>query len=59
MAETVILGLDGCFDRASLGERTKSENVDYFIARGAELGFEVLTAGLNAVGEPRDRTLAR
>jgi len=48
MAETVILGLDGCFDRVSLGERTKSENVDYFVTRGAELGFEVLTAGLES-----------
>jgi predicted amino acid dehydrogenase len=45
LAETVILGLDGCFDRASLGERTNADNVDYFITRGAELGFEVVTAG--------------
>jgi predicted amino acid dehydrogenase len=44
LAEAVVIALDGCFDRVSLGERTKSENIDYFVARGAELGFEVLTA---------------
>jgi len=48
MAEAAIIAIDRCFDRVSLGERTKSEHVDYFVTRGAELGFQVLTAGLDA-----------
>jgi predicted amino acid dehydrogenase len=44
LAETVILALDGQHERASLGERTKAENVEYFIERGRALGFEVLGA---------------
>ncbi|MDR7543390.1 MAG: glycerol-3-phosphate acyltransferase [Armatimonadota bacterium] len=42
LAETVILALDGQHDRASLGERTNAENVEYFIERGRAMGFEVL-----------------
>jgi predicted amino acid dehydrogenase len=48
MAEAAIIAIDRCFDRVSLGERTKSEHVDYFLTRGAELGFRVVTAGLDA-----------
>ncbi len=44
LAETLILGLDGSYERASLGDRTKTENIDYFVARGTDLGFELLTA---------------
>lgn len=43
LAETVILALDRSYERASLGDRTKAEHVDYFITRGAELGFDVVT----------------
>lgn len=45
MAEAAMIAIDRCFDRVSLGERTQSQNVDYFVTRGAELGFRVLTAG--------------
>jgi predicted amino acid dehydrogenase len=43
LAETVILALDGAYERVSLGDRTKAEHVDFFITRGAELGFDVVT----------------
>ncbi len=53
LAETVIIGLERAYDRVSLGDRTRSEDIEYFVARGAALGFEVLagppvpeTAGL-------------
>lgn len=61
LAEALILGLDGCYERASLGDRTKSEHVDYFVIRGAELGFEVLTVGPEPPREPMgvDAGLAR
>jgi predicted amino acid dehydrogenase len=52
LAETIVMAIDGSFDRASLGERTKSENVDYFVARGAELGFEVQTTGAARAEQP-------
>lgn len=45
LAETVIIGLDRCYERASLGDRTKTENVDFFVERAAALGFEVQTTG--------------
>ncbi|MDR7521615.1 MAG: glycerol-3-phosphate acyltransferase [Armatimonadota bacterium] len=44
LAETIIIALDGCFDRRSLGDRTRSEDVDFFVSRASDLGFQVLTA---------------
>jgi predicted amino acid dehydrogenase len=41
LAETVILALDGDFSRVSLGDRTKAENIEYFVKRADEIGFEV------------------
>ncbi|MGQ0549249.1 MAG: glycerol-3-phosphate acyltransferase [Armatimonadota bacterium] len=45
LAETVIIALDQCYERVSLGDRTKNENVDFFVARAAAFGFEVQTTG--------------
>jgi predicted amino acid dehydrogenase len=45
LAETVVLALDGCYDRASIGDRTKTENIDFFVTRATALGFEVQTTG--------------
>ncbi len=45
LAEALIIALDGCYDRASLGDRTRSEDIDFYVTRAGELGFEVLTAG--------------
>lgn len=50
LAETVILALDGEHDRTSLGDRTKAENVDYFVGRGQAIGFEVQGVGTVAPG---------
>ncbi len=44
LAETLIIALDGCHDRVSLGDRTKTEHIDYFVERGRAAGFEVLGA---------------
>jgi len=57
LAETVILALDGQHERASLGERTRAENVEYFIERGRAMGFEVL--GVSAPARPEGGTVAR
>lgn len=46
LAETIIIALDACYERASLGDRTRSEDVDYFVTRAQALGFEVLTGGV-------------
>jgi predicted amino acid dehydrogenase len=43
LAETVIIALDNAYDRVSLGDRTRSEHVDYFVERAEALGFEVAT----------------
>lgn len=42
LAETVIIALDGCTQRVSLGDRTKTENIEYLAVRAAEMGFEVV-----------------
>jgi predicted amino acid dehydrogenase len=52
LAETVILALDGDFSRASLGDRTKSENIDYFVARADAIGFKVQSLGAGAEVAP-------
>jgi acyl-phosphate glycerol 3-phosphate acyltransferase len=45
LAETVIIALDGGHERASLGDRTKTENIEYFIEHGAAIGFDVQGVG--------------
>ena len=50
LAETVIIALDGGHERASLGDRTKTENIDYFVKRGAAIGFDV--QGVNPASGP-------
>ncbi len=42
MAETLLVALDECYDRVSLGEYTSSENIDYFVALAEDLGFQVV-----------------
>ena len=42
LAETMILAAEEAWDRKSLGGQTKSENVQFFVERAAELGFEVV-----------------
>jgi predicted amino acid dehydrogenase len=60
LAETVILALDGDFSRTSLGDRTKAENVDYFVRRANEIGFEVqsTSAASNVPAPVRSRVPA-
>jgi acyl-phosphate glycerol 3-phosphate acyltransferase len=48
MAETVIIALEGAYDRVSLGEGTHAENIDYFVRKAEELGFEVVGAETTA-----------
>ncbi|MBI3911953.1 MAG: glycerol-3-phosphate acyltransferase [Armatimonadetes bacterium] len=42
MAETILIAADEAYDRCSVGERTLSENIDYFVRRGEELGFTLV-----------------
>jgi acyl-phosphate glycerol 3-phosphate acyltransferase len=42
LAETILIALDECYDRVSLGEGTKSENIDYFVRAAERYGFEVV-----------------
>lgn len=42
MAETILIALDECYERVSLGGDTKSENIDYFVGRAEKYGFEVV-----------------
>ncbi|MBM3457125.1 MAG: hypothetical protein FJX77_01120 [Armatimonadetes bacterium] len=42
MAETLLVAYDECYERVSLGEGTKSENIDHFVALAETLGFQVV-----------------
>jgi acyl-phosphate glycerol 3-phosphate acyltransferase len=55
MAETLLIAIDECYDRVSLGEGTRSENIDYFVALADRLGFEVVDEPLRPPGAPAAR----
>ena len=60
LAETMLIALDGCYERVSLGDRTSSENIEYFVRRGAEMGFEVVDEAAAPPGkQPAPRPSAR
>jgi acyl-phosphate glycerol 3-phosphate acyltransferase len=42
MAETVLIALDECYDRVSLGDGTRTENMTYFVELADRLGFRVV-----------------
>ncbi len=42
LAETLIIAANKAYERVSLGETTKTENINYFVQEAARLGFTVL-----------------
>ncbi len=42
LAETLIIAANEAWDRTSLGETTKTENINYFVTEAERLGFTVL-----------------
>jgi acyl-phosphate glycerol 3-phosphate acyltransferase len=42
LAETLIIAANGAWDRVSLGETTRTENINYFVREAERLGFTVL-----------------
>jgi acyl-phosphate glycerol 3-phosphate acyltransferase len=42
MAETILIALDECYDRVSLGEGTRQENIDHFVQAAERYGFELV-----------------
>lgn len=44
MAETLLLALDGCYEKASLGDVTRADSIDYFVELAGKYGFEVVEA---------------
>ncbi len=42
MTETILIALDECYDRVSLGDGTKSENIDHFVELSERYGFVVV-----------------
>ncbi|MDI3316037.1 MAG: glycerol-3-phosphate acyltransferase [Bacillota bacterium] len=43
LAETILVALDGAFDRCTLGGPARVENVRYFVERARRMGFRVVT----------------
>ena len=43
MAETMVMTATKAFDRKSLGPKTKSANIDFYLQEAEALGFEVIT----------------
>jgi predicted amino acid dehydrogenase len=42
LAETIIIALEECPERRTLGDQSKAENVEFFVRKAAELGFVVV-----------------
>jgi acyl-phosphate glycerol 3-phosphate acyltransferase len=42
LAESLIIAANQAWDRVSLGDTTKTENINYFVAEAERLGFRVL-----------------
>jgi predicted amino acid dehydrogenase len=43
LAETMIMTATRAFDRASLGPQTRTADIDWYLAEGERLGFEIIT----------------
>ncbi|MCA9838110.1 MAG: glycerol-3-phosphate acyltransferase [Trueperaceae bacterium] len=43
LAESMIMAAAKAYDRASLGEATKTANIEFYLEEAANLGFEVIT----------------
>jgi predicted amino acid dehydrogenase len=43
LAETMIMAATGAFDRASLGQATRSADIAFYLEQGERLGFEIVT----------------
>jgi len=50
MAETILTALDECYERVSLGNDTKSENIDYFVELAERHGFQVVDEVISPPG---------
>lgn len=57
MAESLLIAIDECYDRVSLGEGTKSENIDYFVELADRLGFQVVDEALRPEGDAAGRSV--
>ncbi|HEU4755005.1 MAG TPA: glycerol-3-phosphate acyltransferase [Armatimonadota bacterium] len=42
MAETILIALDECYDRVSLGDGTHAEHIDHFVEAAQRYGFVVV-----------------
>jgi acyl-phosphate glycerol 3-phosphate acyltransferase len=58
MAETVLIALEECYDRTSLGDGTKSENIDYFVECAEEHGFVVVDEAIRSSDRVRGVAVA-
>ena len=52
LAETMIMTATRAFDRASLGPQTRTNDIEWYLAEGERLGFEIITR------DPRDASAA-
>jgi acyl-phosphate glycerol 3-phosphate acyltransferase len=52
LAETIIIALEHCPERRTLGDSSKAENVEFFVQKAEELGFQVVDRVLAAESSP-------
>lgn len=57
MAETLLVALEECYDRVSLGEGTKAENIDYFVEAAERLGFTLVDEAVRPEAEPAKKAV--
>ncbi len=56
LAETMIIAATKEYDRRSLGGRTRTSDIEFFLREGERLGFEIVTRDAQvASGEPQGR----
>jgi predicted amino acid dehydrogenase len=50
LAETIIIALENCPERCTLGDNTKGENIEYFVEKAEQLGFTIVDRMLDDHG---------
>lgn len=54
LAETMIMTATRGFDRASLGPQTRTADIEWYLAEGERLGFEIVTRDLRDLARAAD-----
>jgi predicted amino acid dehydrogenase len=57
MCETLLIALDECYDRVSVGERTRAEDIEHFVALAEQYHFVVVDEAARPEAAPAARAV--